>query len=123
MVGRGVSLRLAAALRHPFPGAGSTQAGSAGAAGEDGGGGGGRSLARTPVLEQNVNAAFAPCFSGYHYRRLALAVFCFHVDSILRREERKNTTINPVSVFNSTVQWEIHNETLFSIRFLLNFIT
>lgn len=91
-----VSLRLAAALRHPFPGAGSAQAGSAGAAGQDGGGGGGRGLAWTPVLEQNVDAAFAPCFSGNHYGRLALAVLSLHIDSILQRDEMENATINPV---------------------------
>lgn len=75
------------ALRDPLPGAASAQAGRAGAAGQDGGGGGGRRLVGTAVLEQNINAASASCFSGYPHGRLTVVVFCFHVDSILRTED------------------------------------
>lgn len=76
-------------LRHPLPGAGPAQAGSAGPAGEDGGGSGGRRLAGTAVLEQNIHAAFAPCFSGYLHRRLALVIFHPHIDSILSGERER----------------------------------
>lgn len=70
-------------LRHPLPGAGSAQAGSAGPAGEDGCGSGGRRLVGTAVLEQNINAAFAPSFPGHPHGRLALVIFRFNVDSVL----------------------------------------
>lgn len=75
------------ALWNPLPGAASAQAGCAGAAGQDGGGSGRRRLVRTAVLEQNINAASASCFSGYPHSCLTMVVFCFHVDSILRTED------------------------------------
>lgn len=81
-------------LRHPLPGAGPAQAGSAGPAGEDGGGSGGRRLAGTAVLEQNIHAAFAPCFSGYPHRRLALVIFRPHIDSILPGEREREMVIS-----------------------------
>lgn len=73
-------------LRHPPPGAGSAQAGSAGPAGQDGRGSGGRCLVGTAVLEQNIHTASASCFPSYPHGSLALLIFCSHVDSILRRQ-------------------------------------
>lgn len=73
---------LGSGLRHALPGAGPAKAGSAGAAGEHRRGSGGGRLARTAVLEQNINAAFAPGFPGHHHGRLALAVFRLHIDSV-----------------------------------------
>lgn len=75
-------------LRHPLPGAGPAQAGGAGPAGEDGRGSGGGRLVGTAVLEQNINAAFARCFSGHPQGCLALAIFRFHIDSVLWEGER-----------------------------------
>lgn len=94
-------------LRHALLGAGSAQAGSTGAAGEDGsGGGGGGGLVGASVLEQNINAAFAPCFPGDHHGRLALAVFCFHIDSVLQGGRDTNQIFNTIYRLNITPQGE-----------------
>ena len=71
------------ALRDPFPGAGAAQAGGAGAAGEDGRGSGGRRVAGAAVLEQDIDASFAPVLRGQLHRRLAVVIFRLDIDSIL----------------------------------------
>lgn len=91
------SKRFQSTLRHPFPGAGPAQAGGAGAAAEDGRGGGGRRFGGAAVLEQNVDAAFAPFLRGQHHGRLALVVLRFHIDSILQgRDGAQNMIFKPV---------------------------
>lgn len=39
------------------------------------------------MLEQNINATSASCLPGYPHGRLALVIFCFHINSILWTEK------------------------------------
>lgn len=93
-------------LRHALLGAGSAQAGSTGAAGQDGSGGGGGGLVRASVLEQNIDAAFAPCFPGDHHGCLALVVFCLHIDPILQGGGDTNQIFHPICRLSITTQGE-----------------